>query len=237
MASLQTTLKISKYTQIHRVPGDIDTIIRAAKPMLINKDAAPFDVVDEYSFDSSMEDFIKTIGDIQAAWKPLLDLEASVIDPSGSHISFVYEQPQVMKDPYDNVMASPYNHILRIHVFAEMRDNDAAYEHWSAEHGPIVRRWAASSGVHKYVQNHPRNSGRISPVLDAIRKERGVDTSSTHTWYASCWVEDNLLSRADPIATRATLEIDEDEQSGWMKHGTMNWMIGKDYIFVDKHRA
>lgn len=236
VASLQTTLKISKYTQIHRFVGEVDTVMRESRKLLWKREEDPFDIVDEYFFDMSLDVFIENFASLQQAWKQLVDLESSIIDPAGSQISFVCERPQVMPGPaHDNIIASPWNHLLRIHVFAEMRD-DEGFEHWGNDHAEVVRRWAHASGAVKYVQNHPRLPNKSATVLDAIRKERGIDGSSAYTWYASCWFGDDILSRTDPTTMTGGLEITQDEELGWMKPGSMNCMVAKDHIFVDKYR-
>lgn len=236
VASLQTTLKISKYIQIHRWPGDVDTILREARTLLWKPDVPPFDIVDEYYFDMSLDEFVSNFAALQEAWKPLITLESSIIDPAGSQISFVTEHPQVMPGAQDNIIASPWNHLLRIHVFAEMRD-EAAFEHWENDHADVVRRWSHASGGLKYVQNHPRLNSKNAAVLDALRKERGIDGSSVYTWYASAWLGDDVLSRQNPMSATAGKEINDDEELGWMKPKSMNYFLAKEFIFVDKYRV
>lgn len=244
VASLQTKLKIAKYTQIHRFQGTVDTQMRESRTLLWKRDEAPFDVVDEYLLDMSMDEFVAQFSELRDAWKPLVEFERRHVDAAGSHLSFVTERPQVVPGANDNLLASPWNHVLRIHVFAEMRDDDgAAFDHWANEHAAVVRRWAHASGAEKYVQNHPRVNTRNAAVLDAMRADRGLpvplaDNRHAYTWYASCWVHDDIMTKGagNPTSLRAAGEIAGDEDLGWMLPGSMNYMVGKDYIFVDKYR-
>ena len=239
VASLQQALGLSRYVQLHRTPGTLDETLRSFKGKLLDTSVPPYDIVDEYTFEGTLTQFLAAFSNHQALWLPLLELQRPLVDAQGSSIGLVTEVPQVLNSKSANsLIASPYNHLARIFVTAEMDEAYGGFEHWGDEHASLVRRWAAASAVYTYVQNHPRRGDTADRVLSMMREEWAVgDLPGKDGWYATAIIEDSILSGAGPVSLQSGQEIATDEASGWMKEGSVNYMVGKEYIFVDRYRV
>jgi uncharacterized protein (TIGR02118 family) len=83
------------------------------------------------------------------------------------------------------------------------------YRYWEDEHGPLVRSFAATLGIRRYVQCHTIET----PFNDALRASR--DTEPRYDGVAELWWDsiDDLVGRlAEPDAQAASAALLEDER-------------------------
>ena len=81
--------------------------------------------------------------------------------------------------------------------------------YWREEHGPLVRRHAATLRIRRYVQLHTQEH----PLNDALRASRGGPEpydGIAELWWESR--EDLRAATASPEGRRAGLELLEDER-------------------------
>jgi hypothetical protein len=230
VASLQTVLNLTKYVQAHRLPGKEDDSLRTSRPYLCVQNEPPYDILDEYYFEGSVEDLMSKLRTPEGkqAWETLIKDEKKYIEFGQSQMFFVQEVPQILPGPLDTLMASGFNHIIRAIALAEMPE--WGLDHWQNRHGPLIRRWATTMGYEKYVQNHPYQD----PAVADLRLEREMPGTARYSWYTNIWVNTRVVH--DEKTRDALDEILEDENSGFMRAGSMSCFLGKEYIFVDRYR-
>ena len=81
--------------------------------------------------------------------------------------------------------------------------------YWREEHGPLVRRHAATLRIRRYVQLHTWED----PLNDVLRASRGGPEpydGIAELWWES--FEDLRVATASPEGRRASLELLEDER-------------------------
>ena len=234
VASLQHAARITRYVQLHRTPGDLDDGVRASRVELLDRSAPPYDIVDEYTFEGGLPEFLDTFTKFQELWQPVLELQSRFVDASTSSLGLVTEVYQVQTA--NGTIASPYNQLSRVFVTAEM--DESGLEHWANDHASLVRRWSAAGSVHTYVQNQPRRTWQAAEVLGAMRQAWGIGVrSGQYACYATAIIEEGTSVGASVVSQQAGREIEADEAAGWQKKNTMSIMVGKEFIFVDKYRA
>jgi hypothetical protein len=230
VASFQTVLNLVKYVQAHRLHCEIDDSLRRSREMLCTKEEAPFDIFDEYYFEGSMQKFIANLHSEEGkrAWDTLRKDEEKYIDFRGSQMFFVQELPQILPGPHDNLIASEFNHTFRAVALAEM--SEGGFDYWLNSHASLTRRWATVMGYEKYVQNHPYQAS----VLADLRKERGMPAVARYSWYTNIWVNSRVAY--DVKYQEGMMIIRKDEDSGFMKPGSMSCFLAKEQFLVDKYR-
>ncbi|KAF5610968.1 CK1 CK1 CK1-G kinase [Fusarium sp. NRRL 25303] len=227
VSSFQTPLRLVKYTQAHRVPGDLDDSIRASRPHLSVQDEPPFNVVDEYVFDCSVDDFATFYysEEGKSVWQTLVKDEEPYVDFQNSELLFVTEYNQVAASPGVDIIASEYNTTWLAFAFPQISPG-SGIKHWVNNHAPLVRRWASVMGFEKYVQNHPYNDG--AEVIKDMRKERGMKEAGNYSLYTSLWI--NGRTAHDQATIQAMAEIQADEHRGFIERGIRK--VFGDIVFV-----
>lgn len=231
VASLQTSLNLIKYVQIHRAKSELDDSIRTSRPNLVQS-RPPFDIVEELYFDGTMDDFVANYSSESGskAWKSLRESGIPYLDLSECHIYIVEERPFVLPGSPDNLIASEYNHVFKVVALVDALDGDRSIEYWGRSHAALTQRWAPSLGILKYVQNHLY----YPPVLDKLAEDFGAMKAPCDIcaimWY-------NARHQSDETSQHGMIEIREDEDSGFMTPNSMMCFAGKEYIFVDRYRT
>jgi len=101
--------------------------------------------------------------------------------------------------------------------------------YWLEQHGPLVRRHAATLRIKRYVQVHTLDS----PVNEAIRRSR--DSGDPHDGVAELWwdsAEDLAAGSATPEGQKAARELLEDERKFVDLRRSALW-VGEEHPIVD----
>lgn len=101
--------------------------------------------------------------------------------------------------------------------------------YWLEQHGPLVRRHAATLRIKRYVQVHTLDS----PVNEAIRRSR--DSGEPYDGVAELWwdsVEDMAAGSATPEGRDAARELLEDERKFVDLRLSVLW-VGEEHPIVD----
>lgn len=88
--------------------------------------------------------------------------------------------------------------------------NDAFYDYWLNNHGPLVGGVADRIGAKRYVQSHTVPT----PINDLLQASRGLDDpydGITEVWFES--LESVQVVLADPSAQDALRKLIEDEST------------------------
>ena len=101
--------------------------------------------------------------------------------------------------------------------------------YWLEQHGPLVRRHAATLRIKRYVQVHTLDS----PVNEAIRRSR--DSGDPYDGVAELWwdgVEDLAAGSGTPEGQEAARELLEDERKFVDLRRSALW-VGEEHPIVD----
>lgn len=88
--------------------------------------------------------------------------------------------------------------------------DEAFFEYWLNNHGPLVRRFAKAIRAEKYVQSHTI----AKPVNALLQQSRGLEDpydGITEVWFKDVETIQQVL--ADPSAREALQQLIEDEST------------------------
>ena len=166
----------------------------------------------------------------RAAAKALVEDEAEFIDLPNSPLWLGHEYPQVNPTP-ENLVATPRSGLVKLYFPLRMKTSLAlgeAHEHWYANHGPLIRRQAAGSGIRRYVQVHRVRDERLDA---AFTSSRGTAVEA-YDGHAELWFDRAALAGATPEQAAAGRRAVADEGHFIdFKRSTM-W-LAKEHVFVN----
>ncbi|EOA83141.1 uncharacterized protein SETTUDRAFT_33463 [Exserohilum turcica Et28A] len=229
VASFQTVLKMTKYVQTHRTPGEVDESVRALRRGLITKEPV-YNIVDHYWFEGSASDVVERFRSEQGqnAWNTIIQSEQKYIDFGKSTLFFI--QPRLIIPPREpRLHASSGSTIYVCNAFPEFL-NQEAYDHWYDCHAPITQRLAGAMFFAKYIQDHPREA----PFIKEMRAQRRIKLESKYDFCSIMHFETGTTN--DAAFQAAVTETRTDEDKGWQVPGCMNVFMGKEYFIIDIHR-
>jgi hypothetical protein len=229
VASFANDLNMVRYVQVHSLRDD--AAVEASKQMAEARGGmeAPYDGVAEVWYENreALVDAMSTKAG-RAAGRALVEDEVNFIDLPNSPLWLCHEFPQVNPTP-ENIVARPRGTIVKLYFPLRMRrdlDLQEAHRYWYSNHGPIIRRQAAGSGILRYMQVH-----RVPDELEqGLREARGtvVDPYDGH---AEVWFDRGLQS-ATPERTAAGRRAVEDE-SNFIDFKRSTMWLAKEHVFVD----
>ncbi len=167
----------------------------------------------------------------RAAGAALVEDESKFIDLSQSPLWLAHEFPQVNATP-ENIVATPRSGFVKLYfpLRARAELGEAAMQrYWHSNHGPLIRRQAAGSGIARYIQVH-----RVEdPIESDLRSARGTQVDA-YSGHAELWFDRGVTSVVTPERRLANQRAIEDESKFIdFKRSTM-W-LAKEHVFVD-HR-
>ncbi len=166
----------------------------------------------------------------RAAAAALVADEANFIDLPNSPLWLGHEFPQVNPTP-ENLVATPRSGLVKLCFPLRMKTALAlgeAHEHWYANHGPLIRRQAAGSGIRRYLQVHRVRDERLDAALTHARNTE-VEAYDGH---AELWFERDALPASTPERVEAGRRAVADEARFIDFKRSAIW-LAKEHVFVD----
>ncbi len=161
----------------------------------------------------------------------LVEDEARFIDLPRSPLWLGCEHPQVNPVP-ENLVASPRSGLVKLYFPLRNRQELAEADmqrYWYTNHGPIIRRQAAASGIQRYVQVH-----RIDDPLEAALREARGTQEPAYSGHAELWFDRAVLGVSTPERVEANRRAIEDEAK-FIDFARSTMWLAKEHVFVD-HR-
>jgi len=167
----------------------------------------------------------------RAAGAALVVDESKFIDLSQSPLWLAHEFPQVNATP-ENIVATPRSGFVKLYfpLRARAELGEAAMQrYWYSNHGPLIRRQAAGSGIARYIQVH-----RVDDPIEAdLRSARGTQVEA-YAGHAELWFDRGVTSVVTPERRLANQRAIEDE-SKFIDFRRSTMWLAKEHVFVD-HR-
>jgi len=229
VASHARKLNMLRYVQVHTIQDDPANAAMAAarggmEPI--------YDGVAEAWFENreALVDATTSAAG-RAAAAALVEDEARFIDLENSPIWLAHEHPQVNPVP-ENIVATPRSGFVKLYFPLRSRREMAEAEmqrYWYSNHGPLIRRQAAASGIARYIQVH-----RIEDPIEAdLRAARGTKVDS-YTGHAELWFERAVIATPTPERREANVRAIDDEAK-FIDFKRSSMWLAKEHVFVD-HR-
>ena len=168
----------------------------------------------------------------RAAAKELVADEAKFIDLPNSPLWLGHEYPQVNPTP-ENIVATPRSGLVKLYFPLRMKPDlplTDAHQYWCADHGPLIRRQAAGSGIQRYLQVHRVRDERLDA---AFTSARGTEVEA-YDGHAELWFERAALAGSTPEQVAAGRRAVADEAHFIDFKRSAIW-LAKEHVFVD-HR-
>ena len=168
----------------------------------------------------------------RAAAKELVADEAKFIDLPNSPLWLGHEYPQVNPTP-ENIVATPRSGLVKLYFPLRMKPDlplTEAHQYWYADHGPLIRRQAAGSGIERYLQVHRVRDERLDA---AFTRARGTKAEA-YDGHAELWFERAALAGSTPEQVAAGRRAVSDEAHFIDFKRSAIW-LAKEHVFVD-HR-
>ena len=228
VASHARHLNMLRYVQVHTLEDPANGAMAEARGGM----EPPYDGVAEVWFENR-EALVESLASAKgrAAGAALVEDEAKFIDLENSPLWLGVEYPQVNPTP-ENLVASPRSGLVKLYfpLRAQASLGEAAAQaYWRTNHGPIIRRQAAASGIQRYVQVH-----RLEDELEeGLRASRGTKVPG-YTGHAELWFDRSVLGVSTPERQEAGRRAIEDESTFIDFQRSCMW-LAKEHVFVD-HR-
>ncbi len=226
VASVANDINAVRYVQVHTEHDPANEAMAAARGGM----EPVYDGVAELWFESRealVEAFNTDAGKKAAAL--LVEDEAKFIDLAASPLWLAHDYPQVNPTP-ENLVARPRSSLIKLYFPLRSREalGDAAAQHyWYSNHGPIIRRQAAGSGIMRYIQVH-----RFEDELEAqMRKARGTQVPA-YMGHAELWFDRGVLGSAIPERRIANERAIADE-SKFIDFARSSMWLAKEHVIVD----
>ena len=228
VASHARRLNMLRYVQVHTLDDPANAAMAQARGGM----EPTYDGVAEVWFehrDALVEAMGSPAG--RAAGAALVEDEDKFIDLANSPLWLCHEYPQVNPTP-ENLVATERSTLVKLYFplrhKPEMTLAEAQAD-WHVNHGPLIRRQAAGSGIQRYVQVH-----RVEDELEAgLRESRGT-VVEPYTGHAELWFDRAALSVQTPERQLAGQRAIEDE-SRFIDFPRSTMWLAKEHVFVD-HR-
>lgn len=224
VASHARHLNALRYVQVHTIDDPMNAAMAAARGGM----EAPYDGVAEVWFENRDALVAALASDAgRQAGAELLEDEARFIDLPNSPLWLAHEYPQVA--PPEMVVARERSTLVKLYFplrcLPEEDEADAQHD-WHTNHGPLIRRQAAGSGILRYVQVH-----RIADELEqALREPRGVQVDG-YMGHAELWF-DRAAMGGTPERQLANERAIADERRFIDFPRSAMW-VAKEHVFVD----
>ncbi|MCB1685752.1 MAG: EthD family reductase [Pseudomonadales bacterium] len=227
VASHARHLNILRYVQVHTLDDPMNAAMARARGGM----EAPYDGVAELWFENReaiVTAFETAAG--QGAAAALLEDEARFIDLPNSPLWLAHEYPQVNPTP-ENLVARERDTVVKFYYplrcYTHHKEADAQRD-WHTNHGPLIRRQAAGSGILRYVQVH-----RTPDELEGqLREARGVAVEG-YMGHAELWFDRSALQVATPERQLAGQRAIEDERRFIDFQRSCLW-LSKEHVLVDR---
>mgnify|MGYP001370815446 CR=1 FL=1 len=227
VASHAQRLNILRYVQVHTLhdEGANEAMAKARGGM-----EPVYDGVAEVWFEnreSLLATFESEPG--QRAAAELVEDEAKFIDLAHSPLWLSHEYPQVNPTP-ENLVARERSSIVKLYFPLRCKpgqDEHEAQTYWYSNHGPIIRRQAAGSGILRYVQVH-----RVEDELEAALREARGTVTEAYMGHAELWFDRAELGNATPEGAAAGQRAIEDE-SKFIDFARSSMWLAKEHEFVN----
>jgi uncharacterized protein (TIGR02118 family) len=216
-----------RYVQVHTLDDTANAAMAEARGGM----EPPYDGVAELWFDSrdALAAVLET-PDGQAAGAALLEDEREFIDLLNSPLWVAVEHPQVNPTP-EVLVARERSSLVKLYFPLRThsdRDEAEAQRYWYTQHGPIIRRQAAGSGILRYVQVHRMTD----PLEAALREARGTRVEG-YMGHAELWLDRAQLQVSTPERREANRRAIEDESTFIDFPRSCMW-LAKEHVFVDR---
>jgi len=226
VASHAARLNALRYVQVHTIDDPANEAMAKARGGM----EPVYDGVAELWFESrdALADALTSEGGRRAGAE-LLEDEAKFIDLANSPLWLAHEYPQVNATP-ETLVARPRDTLVKLYFPLRCKSDltfAAAQAYWHTQHGPLIRRQAAGSGVQRYLQVH-----RVEDELEeSLRASRGVQVDA-YLGHAELWFD--RVSGSAPERQDANARAIEDE-SKFIDFARSSMWLAKEHVFVD-HR-
>ena len=105
---------------------------------------------------------------------------------------------------------------------------DEAQLYWRTNHGPLIRRQAAASGILRYVQVH-----RFETELEAALREPRGTSAEPYTGHAELWFDRREMGVRSPEREIAGQRAIEDE-SKFIDFERSSMWLAKEHVIIDR---
>ena len=233
VASHARRLGVLRYVQVHTLRDEAALAAAAGMARARGGMEPIYDGVAEAWFesrDAMLEATSSPAGRSAAA--ALVEDEAQFIDLPQSPLWLCHEFPQVNPTP-ENLVATPRSGLVKLYFPLRMQAElplSEAHEYWYANHGPIIRRQAAGSGILRYLQVH---RVRDEALDAAFTTARGTKTEA-YDGHAELWFERSALAGSTPEQVEGGRRAVADEANFIDFQRSTMW-LAKEHVFVD-HR-
>ncbi|MEM1434625.1 MAG: EthD domain-containing protein [Pseudomonadota bacterium] len=231
VASFATDLNILRYVQVHTLWDDAAVAAHHGMANARGGMEPPYDGVAELWFESRAE-LMAALDDPagQAAGVALAEDEARFIDLKASPLWLNYEYPQVNPTP-ENLVARPRSDLVKLYFPLRMRRSVElpwARDYWRHQHGPLIRRQAAGSGIQRYIQVHRT----VDELETGLRVARGTEAPA-YDGHAELWFNRTEMSLSSPERVEAARRAVEDEANFIDFERSTMW-LAKEHVIVDR---
>ena len=215
-----------KYVQVHTLDDPANAAMAESRGGM----EPPYDGVAEVWFENreALLDALSSDAGQRAAAE-LVEDEARFIDLAESPLWLSHEMPQVNPTP-ENVVALERSTLVKLYYPLRCPadwSEDAAQRYWYSNHGPLIRRQAAGSGIRRYLQVH-----RVADELEqALHEARGTRVAP-YMGHAELWFDRGELQYSTVERREANRRAIEDEALFIDFRRSAIW-LAKEHVFVD----
>lgn len=226
VASHARHLNVLRYVQVHTLDDPANEAMAEARGGM----EPPYDGVAELWFEDrqALVEAVETEPGRRAA-RALVEDEARFIDLPSSPLWLAHEYPQVNPTP-ETLVARERDTLVKLYFPLRHRSELSlaeAQRDWHTNHGPLIRRQAAASGILRYVQVH-----RVEDELEqALRAPRGTQTEP-YTGHAEIWIDRATGVLSTPEAQLANQRALEDERR-FVDFPRSSIWLAKEHVIVD----
>ncbi|MDA1074211.1 MAG: EthD domain-containing protein [Proteobacteria bacterium] len=226
VASHAKHINAMKYVQVHTLDDPINEAMAKARGGM----EPIYDGVAEVWFENrqALVDAMASDAGAKAAAALVAD-EAKFIDLAASPLWLAHEYPQVNPTP-ENIVARPRSSFVKLYFPLRRKpgvDLADMQRYWYSNHGPIIRRQAAGSGIARYMQVH-----RFEDDLEAaLRDARGTEVAA-YDGHAEVWMDRSITAATTPERKQAGRRAIEDERN-FIDFSRSSMWIAKEHVFVD----
>jgi hypothetical protein len=230
VASLAQDIGALRYVQVHTLQDEEAQAANAAMAKARGGMEAPYAGVAEVYFENR-DTLVAALESERgaAAAARLVEDEARFIDLAASPLWLAYDVPQVNPTP-ENLLATPRSGLVKLYfplrAQAALGEADAQ-AYWRENHGPIIRRQAAGSGIARYIQVH-----RLADPLEAALREARGTVAPGYTGHAELWFDRLTLGQSTPERREAAARAVADE-SRFIDFARSCMWLAKEHSFVD----
>ena len=224
-----TSLRICRYGQNHTIQDPLNDSMQKVRGAA----QGFYDCVDELWW-NNREDLANALATPEGrrAAQDLVEDERKFIDFSHSSLCFAIQLPVINPLP-ENIVATEKNTLLKFLGVVRRPPNQSFEEcqlHWRMNHGPLVRRYAATVGIRRYIQLHTIED----PLTDQLRTARGTMEEPFEGLAQVWWDRVEMAGlQATPEYQRAWGEIQKDERNFVdFSRGPLGFT--KERVFIDK---